>query len=149
MNQASKFEAELKLRILLGLAVAPLLASLAAAVATTLVSGNKFNSVFIVWGFLYVFGGLLGTLIVGVPALLIFWNRIRHSLRNACIVGAIAALVPFPLLMIWKTTGAKGMPSPSLISLAVAVMSAVAGAVGGAVFYAIALRPRKTSQSGS
>ncbi len=99
------------------------------------------------FGLLYVFGGVLGTLLVGIPALLIFWNRIQHRLRNACLVGAIAALVPFPLLFVWLAVGAKGAPSPILFSLTVAAMSAVVGAVGGAVFYAIALRPQKASNS--
>jgi hypothetical protein len=134
------------IRILLGFGVAPIIPC--AALAMLLQIGDSEPRFWFYFGFLYVFGGVLGTLLVGVPALLIFWNRIQHRLRNACIVGAIAALVPFPLLFVWIAAGAKGAPSPIAFSLTVAVMSAVAGAVGGAVFYAIALRPRKTSQSG-
>lgn len=139
-------------RVLLAFILTPLIISLAVAVAMPLYAGNpNYLERVLRTSFVYfLYGALPPTIVFGAPAFLLLRKLVRPTLLNCAAVGAVIAALPWFLLGLLSgadqaSTGGRATIINGRYTAygwldfgEFLLMTAAAGAVGGAIFWAIA-----------
>ena len=123
-------------RLVWAFAAAPAAGALVIALGMAAVTGSLAGGLFI-GGFGVALVGYPATLIVGLPAYLALRRRMRLTLVRCAVAGAAIAGVPLMIVMSVMML-ADGASMRDLGNLLLPIGAAVAGAVGGLVFWAVA-----------
>jgi hypothetical protein len=147
-------------RVIAAFVFTPLLVSLAVAFALPFYPGlpDYLERVLRTWPFYIIFGALPPTAIFGIPAFLIFKKLVRVSVWSCAGVGAIIAAFPWFLLGLFPTGSAWTAGRATIINghyttygwlefAGALFVIASAGAVGGIIFWMIAVAKWPRGQS--
>lgn len=138
-------------RVIVAFIFTPIVISLAVAFAMPLYEGlpDYYDRVLRTWPFYVFFGAVPPTLIFGIPAFLMLRKLVRLSLLSCATVGAVIAALPWFVIGLFPTGSAWTGGRATIINGQYTtygwlelgeslLMISAAGAVGGAIFWAIA-----------